>query len=138
MHIHRLNKPLFELDVGHPARRFLESFVECRKKCVGRELDGVDQQWWSTTENQIKTFSSFAYEHLAFDIELDGWLSNSTELTDSERAALNAISHIESLMLECRETAQIDNNPVVVELVDLVLYTMELWKHCIRARVPER
>jgi hypothetical protein len=37
------NKPIFGFPESHPARRFLEAFLECRSLCVGRELEGIDQ-----------------------------------------------------------------------------------------------
>ena len=135
MHVYILNKPLFELPQEHPARQFLEAFIECRKRCVGREAEGIDQEWWSDTDNRMRHFSSFAYEHLAFDVVLDGWLSNSRSITDSERAALKGIPYSEALMQECRKAALADANVAVVELIDLVLNMLTLWKQCIYIRL---
>jgi len=138
MHVHRLNAPLFALDIHHPARRFLEAFVDCRTECVGKELDGVDQEWWSDATNRTQAFSSFAYEHLSFDIELDGWLSNVPSLTESEQKVLETISGIQSLMNECRQAAINDRNDIVIELVDKVLHMLQLWKECIDVRLAEK
>lgn len=56
MHIHRLNRPIFDLDAEHPARRFLDAFVHCRRCCVGQELAGVDQEWWSSIDMRPRSF----------------------------------------------------------------------------------
>jgi hypothetical protein len=135
MHVYRLNAPLFELDMRHPARRFLEAFIECRRYCVGKELHGVDQEWWSPSTNRTQTFSSFAYEHLSFDIQLDGWLSDSPSATASERRVLETIPGIRSLMTECQQAAIDEGNDMVIEMVDRVLHMLELWERCIDARL---
>jgi hypothetical protein len=138
MHVYRLNEPLFKLDADHIARRFLETFIQVRNQCMGRELDGIDQRWWSPTDKRYRTFSSFAYEHLSFDVQLDGWLSHSPEPTDSERAALRALPYSRALMRECREAAQAEQNLAVVNLTDLVLNMLELWEQSIETRLPAR
>jgi hypothetical protein len=48
MHVYRRNKPIFKFAPDHPARQFLEAFVECGKTCIARELGGVDQEWISS------------------------------------------------------------------------------------------
>lgn len=138
MHVFKLNKPILEFPADHPARRFLEAFVECRKTCVGREIDGVDQQWFSQAERRARRFSSFAYEWLSFDVELDGWLKNAAARTESEAAALEAIPRMERLVAECKSAAAVDNNSQVVALCDQVLLMARLWAECIHFRLKSR
>src|SRR5690606_21315736 len=88
-HIRRRNAPLFKLPLEHPARKFLQTFIECVGTYAGAELPppygrDVDQRWWSPTENRFLTFSGFVYEHLCFTVVLDGWLTAAPQLTDSE------------------------------------------------------
>ena len=48
------------------------------------------------------SFSSFAYTELAFDVQLDGWLTEAGHVTDCEKATLNNIPRLTTLMRECR------------------------------------
>jgi len=139
MHVYRLNRPLFDLADTHPARRFLEAFVECRRTCVGQELpypfgQDCDQEWWSSVDNRTSTFSGFAYTYLSFDVELDGWLSNAPNRTESEKSMLDGIAHMCALMDECQEAARNARNNSVVEMTDTVKDMLKLWKDCIEER----
>lgn len=78
--------------------------------------------------------SSFAYESLAFDLELDGWLQNAPVRTSSERAALAAIPLDEIRMTECRLAALAAGNEPVVRLTDIVLAMLALWRRAIESR----
>lgn len=138
MHVFRLNKPIFDFAPEHPARRFLEAFVECRTKCVGREIDGVDQEWFSEADMRTHKFSSFAYEWLSFDIELDGWLHDAQEITDSEKRALHGIPQMERLMAECKAAALVDDNSEIVTMCEQVLHTVGLWTECINRRLQSK
>jgi hypothetical protein len=138
MHVFRLNKPIFDFLPDHPARRFLEAFVLCRTSFVGRELDGVDQEWFSKLDERVHTFSSFAYEWLSFDIELDGWLLEAPEITDSERRALERIPWMKNLMAECKAAALVDKNLEIAAMCDHVLHMLELWAECINRRLKSK
>ncbi len=132
-HIERMNRPVLGLDDSHPAKRFLNAFMDCRGNCVGREIDwgqggGVDQQWRSAVDDRTRTFSSFAYECLSFDIELDGFLQNAKCLTESERCAVEALPHMTSMMYECAAAAREYGNDEVVEMTDDVLEMLRLWE----------
>jgi hypothetical protein len=135
MHVYALNKPIFEFAPDHPARRFLEAFVRCRQDCVGREMGGVDQEWLSETSGRDYSFSSFAYEYLSFDVELDGWLQNAPDLTDSEKAMLAGIAQIEELMAECTTVAIAESNSEVVTMCEQVVRMCRLWNECIDSRL---
>ena len=135
MHIYRINKPIFDYSADHPARQFLEAFIECRCNCVGKELEGIDQQWFSQSELRSISFSSFAYEHLAFDLELDGWLNDAKEITESERQSLKAVRRIRDLMLECRSAANDDDNTAIVQMCDQVIGMTQLWEQCASSRL---
>ena len=135
MHIHKINKPIFDFSPTHPAREFLEAFVQCRKHCVGCELSGIDQEWFSEKENRLTRFSSFAYEWLSFDVELDGWLTNAPCITEAEQRSLEAALKMEALMGECKEAAMKNQNQAVILLCNEVLGTIELWCHAINYRL---
>lgn len=138
MHIRRLNQAIFDFPFEHPARRFLEAFIDCRRECVGRELEEIDQKWHSTSERRVMQFSSFAYEHLSFDVVLDGWLSQANDRTASEEAALAAIPHTQTLLHECREAAQADGNATIIQMCDQVHNVLMLWGECIQSRVVRK
>jgi hypothetical protein len=135
MYTEKINKPIFDFEPTHPARRFLDAFIECRKNCVGRELEGIDQEWFSESERCIRRFSSFAYEWLSFDIELDGWLQNAKEMTASERRALETIPQMRGIIEDCRQAAVDDENADAVNMCDEVLRMSELWEECINYRL---
>jgi hypothetical protein len=127
MHIQKINQQVFRLSTRHPVRKFLDAFIACRLDCVGKELDGIDQEWFSQVELRNRSFSSFAYEYLSFDIELDGWSQQANELTQSERQSLEAIPHMKALMEECRSAALEDDNAAVVMLCDRVSGMLRDW-----------
>lgn len=138
MHTRRINKPLFALPPNHPARLFLDAFIVCHRECVSLELDGIDQQWFSASERCEYNYARIAYEHLAFDIELDDWLRNSPEMTDSERDSFVAIKHIETLTNECLAAATADGNGPIIDACNKVLRMASLWRNCIceRLKIP--
>jgi hypothetical protein len=138
-YVRSMNRPLFDLSDEHPARRFLEAFVECRKCCIGLELDwpdrkGIDQQWHSEVDRQDWKYSSFAYRFLAFDIRLDGWLENSPELTQDEKSDLERLPYLHALIRECRAAAVKDHNIEMVLAASEVEEVLDLWWICIEAR----
>jgi hypothetical protein len=135
MYVQEINKSLLALKHDHPARQFLEAFIACRMNCVGKELDGVDQEWFSTLENRRRRFSSVVYEHLAFDVELDGWLKDAQTMTESERQSLGAIRHLDTLVNECLDAAIAENNPPVVSMCREVLDMLGKWKVAIDVRL---
>jgi hypothetical protein len=134
MHVYKLNKPLLSLPPEHPARQFLEAFVECRRNCAGRELDGIDQAWFSTTDGRNYQFSSFIYANISFDVELDGWLGATPQMTENERHTLGEIAHMRTLVHECLDAADADHNAPVVDMCDQLLHMFDLWQHCIEYR----
>jgi hypothetical protein len=142
MHIHRINRPLFDLPTTHPARRFLEAFIACRSNCVGREIayrgrehEAIDQTWTSATDARTWRFSHFAYKFISFEIELDGWLSNSPTPTQYENNTLQELPRLRSLMEECREACVVAGNDAVLALTNQVIDLLDLWEECIRARI---
>jgi hypothetical protein len=140
MQIRSINRPIFDLPESHPARMFLEEFIECRQECLGREIgspqrEPVDQDWMSQRDGRPWSFSEFAYRNLAYDIELDGWLTSAPQLTDSERADLESLSNARPLLAECLSAATRDGNAAVSALVEKVLHLFDLWENCIRYRM---
>ncbi len=139
MHSDRLNAPLLRLESSHPARLFLEAFLECQRDCLGQQYPpptgkGIDQQWYSHQLGREYSYSEFMYERIAFDITLDGWLTNSPFLTESEKALLIQIPQMKSLLFECLEAARSSNNHEILPLVNQTLQMLDLWEKCIRVR----
>lgn len=134
MHIRRLNAALFGLDATHPAKVFLEAFIQCRRNCVGRELDGIDQRWWSTLDQREMQFSSYAYQRISFDVVLDGWLENAPELTQSEQVTFATLPNEVLRMRECRAAAATAGNAAVVELTGQILEMYALWNLALETR----
>ena len=93
---------IHDLPDAHPARRFLKAFAECRRQCVGRELDPepIDQSWESAIDGKTWTFSAFAYAFLSFDVVLDDWTPNAPRLTRSKVDALATIPIARALLEE--------------------------------------
>ena len=136
MHVRRLNKLIFSWDEEHPARRFLEAFVECRKRLVGldSESDLVDQRF-VTPDGQLTSFNTFVYEFLCFDVVLDGWLGNLPVITASESRQLAALPTMRAMMKCCQNAALRDGNSAILPHVERVFILLDLWEECIRARI---
>jgi|SRR5581483_3785509 len=139
--IYRLNRPLFALPEQHPARRFLVSLMDCQRDCVGKEIAyrgqerlAVDQEWFSRVDVRTWQFSSFAYEHLSYAIELDGWVSGSPTPTGEEIATMQRLPHLRQLMTECKEACIADNNAAVLQMTRQVDNVIDLWETCIQER----
>lgn len=137
-----LNRPIFELDDEHPAKAFLLKFLDCLEQCMGKQYPpplgiNVEQEWWSAILGREFTFSGFVYAYLAFDVELDGWLSGDPARTESEQATLAALPKLRALMGECGEAARRDDNQPILQMIETVTETLRLWEECILARVPD-
>ncbi len=139
MYIEEMNRPVLAMDDAHPAKKFLEAFIDCRLDCCGRELDlggqkPIDQQWSSLTDGRTWTFSGFAYAFLAFDIELDGFLQSAPYLTPSETDAAQHLPLLRLMMHECAQAARQSGNSEILELTDQVLQMFNLWDEYISFR----
>jgi hypothetical protein len=144
MQIKRLNREIFEWPADHPARKFLEAFIACRRECVGREVafensarKPIDQKWESSTDGITWTFSRFAYTFLSFELVLDGWLSRAPTLTNSEKANLAQIPLLRRLMAECRAAAVTGGNTDIIMLTERVTEMLNLWERCTRYRLSQ-
>lgn len=131
-HIESMNRQVLELDDSHPAKKFLSAFMDCRMNCSERELEigdqmPIDQAWTSAMDGRAWTFSGFIYGFICFDIELDGYLQNATNLTPSEIAAIRELPRLRSMMHECAEAARQCGNSDILELTDQVLEMLRLW-----------
>ncbi|MHC4399029.1 MAG: hypothetical protein ACYTG0_05045 [Planctomycetota bacterium] len=142
MHIYEINRPLFSLPDAHPAHRFLRAFIRCRRQCVGREIalpgdehDALDQEWYSSTDDRTWTFSAFAYTFLSFDVELDGWLTDSPHLTETEKGVLDKLPYLRALLSECETAAVDDKNADILTMIEQVRSLFDLWENCITARL---
>jgi hypothetical protein len=136
MQVFSLNREILELPESHPAHRFIRAFAECNQNCVGRELSNkpIDQQWYSQTDGQVWSYSRFAYEFLAFDIVLDGWLSHAARRTPNEEYWLNQLPRWRELLRECSIAAEHDANYAMLVIVEQVVRMYDLWEQCILAR----
>ena len=139
MRTEELNEPIFDLDDSHPAKRFLEAFVDCLANCVTRELglDGrrpIDQEWKSASDGRTWTFSGFAYAFLSFDIVLDGFLTNAASLMPSEVWAAERLPLLRSMVNECAQAARQDGNSEILELTDQVRGMLDLWEQYLSFR----
>jgi hypothetical protein len=139
MRIESMNRPVLDLDDTHPAKKFLNAFMDCLADCAGRELglDGetpIDQEWRSATDGRVWTFSGFVYAFLCFDILLDGFLESSPSLTESEKFAAQEIPRLRSMMEECAQAAQRDGNRDILELTDQVMTMLSLWEQYLSFR----
>ncbi len=139
VHIESMNRPVLLLDHTHPAKRFLNAFMDCRMNCSERELEigdqtPIDQTWTSASDDRVWTFSGFIYSFICFDIELDGFLQSVPHLTPSEIAAVREIPRLRSMMNECAEAARQSGNGDVLELTDQVLEMLGLWEQYLTFR----
>jgi hypothetical protein len=131
MRIEDLNRRVLELDDSHPARRFLEAFIDCQSDCLGRELgfDGqtpVDQEWTSATDGRKWTFSGFAYAFLALDFELESFLESAPFLV-AETGAARDVPMLRLMIGECAQAARQDGNSEIIELTNQVQQMFDLW-----------
>jgi hypothetical protein len=139
MRIESKNRAVLTLHDSHPARRFVEAFIDCRMSCAGRELDlggepPIDQEWMSEADCRAWTFSGFVYAFICFDIELDGFLQNAQALTPSEVSASEELPKLRAMMHECAEAARRSGNTAILELTDLVLEMFGLWEKYLNYR----
>jgi hypothetical protein len=139
MRVESKNRAVLTLDDSHPAKQFVEAFIDCRMTCAGRELDlggrvPIDQMWTSASDGRVWTFSGFIYSFICFDIELDGFLQSVPYLTPSEIAAVREIPRLRSMMNECAEAARQSGNGNILELTDQVLEMLSLWEQYLTFR----
>jgi len=139
MRTEELNEPIFDLDDSHPAKRFLDAFIECKSDCVGRQYDfegqsPIEQRWRSASDGRPWTFSGFAYGYLSRDIVLDGFLDNIPYLTESETADAEQLPAMRTLMNECADAARQSGNSEILELTDQVLQMLDLWQQYLSFR----
>ncbi len=123
--IHPVNYSLLrELPVDHPAVKALQIHAEACDICVGKEIDwpdkgivGVDQVWWSDLDFREKRFSSFAYQHISYDLFLDGWVESAPEPTEAELGVLEDVPTMRSLLEECERAARDERNTAMLPLI---------------------
>ena len=139
--VYRANRPLFSLPETHPARRFLNAFMQVLEDCVGKEVPyegyehlAVDQEWFSATDLRTWKSSSFAYAYLSFTVELDGWLVNAAAPTDGERNVIERLPYLRLLVNECKEACIGEGNERVLVMALQVERLFDLWEACIRER----
>jgi len=133
MRIESKNRAVLALDDSHPAKQFVDAFIDCRMSCAGRELDlggqvPIDQEWTSASDGRVWTFSGFVYAFICFDIELDGFLQSAPSLTPSEVGAVRKLPVLRSMMNECAEAARQGGNSEILELTNQVLEMLGLWE----------
>lgn len=132
MSIEDLNDPIYDLDDDHPAKKFLEAFVDCRSNCVGRAIEWddrkpIDQEWQSAIDGRRWKFSGFAYAFISYNILMDGFLQNAPFPVGSEIWAMERMPLLRSMTNECAQAARLDGNTEILELTDEVLDMLHLW-----------
>ena len=140
--MHRANLRVLSFPVDHPARRFLEAFVECQRRCVGRDIDwptepAVDQEWYSPTDRRIWKFSQFAYLYLSFDVVLDEWQEEHSVPRPSsvEQGFLDGLPKCLTLLEECEDAAQLSSNGDILSMIHEVRNVLRLREVAIAFRL---
>jgi hypothetical protein len=137
MSIESLNPCVLALDDSHPAKTFLLAFIECRDSCVGLELgpnEPIDQEWTSSSDGRLWTFSAFAYIFLSLDIALDDFYQR---VPDPNEANMNwpwDVPRLKSLMHECAQAARQTGNNEILDLTDQILEMLGLWEQYLTYR----
>jgi hypothetical protein len=128
--IEESNRRVLQLADSHPAKRFLEAFIDCQMNCLGRELgdrgEPIDQEWMSSTDGRRWTFSGFAYAFLALDFALDDFAEGVPFLSLESGAARDA-SILRTMVIECADASRRNGNNEVVELADQILKMLDRW-----------
>ena len=113
----------------HPATRVLQVHAEACDKCVGKEIEwpqlgnqAIEQSWYSPSRQKVQTYSGFAYEFLAYDLILDGWLEMGPEPTEAELGFFDDERPMRLLLEECEDAALDDGN---IEILPLITKTQE-------------
>jgi hypothetical protein len=132
-HVEQLNREVMLLDDSHPAKRFLNAFIDCRKTCAGLEIpyhdrQAIDQVWVSIVDGKRRTFSGFVYEYLCYDIVLDGFLQGAKQLTAAELVDCELVPRMRALVTECADEARKQANNAVAERADQILKLFDLWE----------
>lgn|GEM_PF-2721584 len=141
--INRKNDPIAALQDDHPARRLLIAHSNCWRECAsrevawpGREHEAFDQEWRSRVEQRRLSFSGLIYAHVCFELILTEWLEHPSEITATERRALQeSLPRARILLAECRAAAEHDGNARVLELLPLPEAFFDAWEASIRARI---
>lgn len=133
------NRELLKFPKSHIACRFMRAFIECLQDCVGIEAsdDPIDQTWFSVLDAKEWSYSAFAYTYLAFIVILDGWKSNSPEMTESERFHLARLPRLRELLRECEMEATADDNRRLMPVIAKVQRMLDLWEQCILERTEK-
>jgi len=76
-----------------------------------------------------------AYKYLSFDVELDGWLTDAPELTESERRYLSWLPVLRTLLAECEAQARVDGNQAILPLISRTRGLLDRWETCIVSRL---
>jgi hypothetical protein len=139
--IHRKNDPLSELPDSHPAKLLLFAHGQCRRDCIGREIEyrgheheAFDQEWQSQHFGRRFQFSNFAYAFISYDLILEEWLSHPLEVTENEKWMVARIQCLGSLLDECEEAAKHDGNTRILVAISQIRKLNELHIRAIRER----
>jgi hypothetical protein len=132
---------LSELPASHPAKLLLLAHGQCRRDCVGREIEyhgheeeAFDQEWESQLLERRFRFSSYAYAFISFELILDEWLTHPGYVTESEKLAVASIPFHSILLDECEQAAKEGGNVRILERLAQVREWLELRLLAIKAR----
>lgn len=141
LQIHPRNNPLRELSDSHPAKLTVIAHAECRRDCVGHEIEwperqheAFDQEWQSHLLGRPFWFSWYAYGFLSFDLVLEEWITHPPHATESEKQTVAAAPFLETLLGECEQAASEAGNIRVLERLPQIRRFNELRLLAIRER----
>jgi hypothetical protein len=136
MRVHRNNRPLFSLSPSHPVIKFFDACS--RIPWPDGWPQGTDQEWDSIAEGRGCTLSSFVYEHLCFDIVLEGWLTRPPTLASDEVGLLDkTLPRMRMQLSECEAAAMRDGNTAALAVISDINSALNRWEDAIRFRIAE-
>jgi hypothetical protein len=78
---------------------------------------GIDQVWFSDVDQRERRFSDFAYQHISYDLFLEGWVESVPRATKEEISFLKKVPMVRELLRECLRAAQAAKNSDMVPLI---------------------
>lgn len=133
---------LREFPPDHRAVVALQIHAEARDLCVGKEIDwphlgviGIDQKWFSDVDFKEWRFSGFAYQFISYDLFLDGWVESAPEATEAELGFLEDAPKMRTLLQECQESAQAENNLAIMPMIEKARQFVDALELAIRVRL---
>lgn len=122
-----------EFPTHHPARLYLVRFYEVREEVCGRDIAWpdrarIEQEWVSKLLQRKFSFSAFAYCFISLTLTMDEWFDDhfSTTPSEWEQRCIAQFAMKQTLLDECAEAAEREENTAILEYVHLVRSVLEL------------